>query len=280
MKKNCENKNEVGISDIISDIKNESKIIKCEDTGKKWIRNCPRCNGEIYYNNIYERNRSAKKNKQCKSCCKVGSKNGRFGKGFLISGSNHPMYKRHHSNKSKLQMSLKRKEYCLKHPEMNPSKRDDVNAKKSISLTGKNNPMWGKCGSKNPMFGKHFKHSDETIRRMRIRRINEITDKNGFCFPNFNPKSVEYFKLLEKDRGWNGCYVGKNKEYLIEGLGYFVDYYEPNLNIVVEYDEQRHYVHDQLKEKDVKRMNEIKNYLHCRFLRYNEKNKELIEYNL
>lgn len=230
---------------IITDIKKKFSESGWKIIGgvKKWIRKCPQCNGEIYYNDIYNRNRSFKENKQCKSCCKIGDKNGRFGKGFLISGIKHPMYKKHHSDKSKLQMSLKRKKYCLTHPELNPSKRADVNAKKSILLTGKNNPMWGKCGNKNPMWGKHFKHSDETKKQMRIRRINEIIDKHGFCFPNFNKKSIEYFKSLEKENGWNGIYIGKNKEYLIENLGYFVDYYEPNLNIVVEYDEHDDFNH-------------------------------------
>jgi hypothetical protein len=269
--------NESGIIETpIESKKNEWIII---GGVKKWIRNCPKCNGEIYYKNAYEKNRASKKNKQCKSCCKTGNKNGRFGKGFLMSGTNHPMYNKHHSNKSKLQMSLKRKEYCINHPEMNPSKRDDVNAKKSSLLTGKNNPMWGKCGNRNPMFGKHFNHSDETKRKMRIRRINEIVNKHGFCFPNFNKKSIEYFDILEKEKDWNGIYIGKDKEYLIEGLGYFVDYYEPSLNIVVEYDEPRHYINGELKEKDVKRMDEIKQCLGCKFLRYNEKKKELKEYN-
>ena len=45
------------------------------------------------------------------------------------------------------------------------------------------------------------------------------------------------------------------------------------------YDEPHHYnIYGQLKEKDIKRMIEIKNHLHCRFYRYNEKTKELKEH--
>lgn len=42
---------------------------------------------------------------------------------------------------------------------------------------------------------------------------------------------------------------------------------------MVEYDEKRHYkANGQLKEKDVRRMNEIINHLKCLFYRYDERN--------
>jgi hypothetical protein len=113
---------------------------------------------------------------------------------------------------------------------------------------------------------------------MRIRRVNEIIDKHGFCFPNFNKKSIEYFENLEKEREWDGYYIGKNKECFIEDLGYFLDYYEPNLNIVVEYDEPRHYVSGQLRPKDVQRMENIISHLKCQFYRYNERLNELKQF--
>jgi very-short-patch-repair endonuclease len=79
---------------------------------------------------------------------------------------------------------------------------------------------------------------------------------------------------MEKRRGWDGIYFNKNgkkEQFLIEYLGYFVDYYEPKLNVVVEYDETNHYNSDwSLKEKDIKRQKEIVKYLGCRFYRYNE----------
>ena len=90
---------------------------------------------------------------------------------------------------------------------------------------------------------------------------------------------TSYFSRLELDKKWDGIYYGKNNnQYFIKNLGYFVDYYEPNLNIVVEYDEPRHYPYGKLKEKDIRRMNEIKNHLNCSFYRYNEKIDKLILY--
>ena len=49
-------------------------------------------------------------------------------------------------------------------------------------------------------------------------------------------------------------------------------------NIVVEYDESHHYdIYGRLKDKDVKRMNDIIGQSHCRFYRYNESTKEFYE---
>ena len=59
---------------------------------------------------------------------------------------------------------------------------------------------------------------------------------------------------------------------------YFVDYYEPELNIVIEYDEKHHFKGGELKEKDVLRMEYIKKTLHCRFFRYTESNNVILEY--
>jgi len=54
-------------------------------------------------------------------------------------------------------------------------------------------------------------------------------------------------------------------------LGYFVDYYEPNLNIVIEWDENSHYnIDGNLREKDKRREEEIKSYLKCKLLRIKE----------
>ena len=96
---------------------------------------------------------------------------------------------------------------------------------------------------------------------------------------NIGLNESAYFKQLEVNTGWDGIYYGKSdKQYFINNLGYLPDYYEPNLNIVVEYDEPRHYRFNKLIEKDIIRMNRIKEHLKCRFLRYNEYTKELKEY--
>jgi hypothetical protein len=124
----------------------------------------------------------------------------------------------------------------------------------------------------------HNPNKKETSRRMRVSAKKRIENRFGICHPNFNLTACDYFDSLEKEKMWNGKYATKTGEHYIEGLGYFVDYYEPTLNVVVEYDEPKHFVGGKLKIKDVERMNEIKTNLQCKFFRYNEKNNELKEY--
>jgi very-short-patch-repair endonuclease len=77
---------------------------------------------------------------------------------------------------------------------------------------------------------------------------------------NVGKGESQYFDNLEQEYKWKGI-----RQYFIEELGYFVDYYEPTLNIVVEYDEPRHYKNGRLKSKDMKRMEEIQKYLGNKF---------------
>lgn len=122
--------------------------------------------------------------------------------------------------------------------------------------------------------------TDDTRRKMRISKINYIIKENGGICPMFNKDAIGYFSKLEEERNWNGHYATKeNGEYYLQELGYFVDYYEPKLNVVIEYDEPRHYyAGGELRPRDKKRMEEIISHLHCKFYRYNESNQQLTEY--
>jgi hypothetical protein len=170
---------------------------------------------------------------------------------------------------------------------------------KSCSKSGSNHYNFGKCLSEEhknslskslkgkiprniEMFLKaNFTRvlSKETREKMRNSRIEYLKRTNGYYYPNFNFKACEYFKLLEEQNNWDGLYATKNKEYEMFNGKYFVDYYEPTLNIVVEYDEPHHYLKNgNLRKKDIKRMGEIKEFLNCKFFRYNAMSGELKEY--
>ena len=73
---------------------------------------------------------------------------------------------------------------------------------------------------------------------------------------------------MESTLGWNGKYATKNGEQKV--IGYFVDYYEPNLNVVIEWDDQSHFLLGKLKKKDLLRENNIKKELNCSFYRIKE----------
>jgi hypothetical protein len=62
-------------------------------------------------------------------------------------------------------------------------------------------------------------------------------------------------------------------EFHIKELGYWVDGYDKENNIVYEWDEHRHFdVYGMLTPKDIQRQKEIEEHLHCKFIRIKEEN--------
>lgn len=223
---------------------------ECKNIGEIWIRKCQTCNNEITYNRRCNYLKAERNKCRCKKCRAKESNRGRIP-----------------SEEARRNMSLAQR--GRKHPEHVLQK-----------MRGENNGMYGvyRCAEKNPFYGK--KHSEEARKKMRLAMCKKIVQKNKETgqVANVNPNETKYFSELDKKMGWNGIFYGKSSEQHLLNIGYFVDYYEPTLNIVVEYDEPRHYKCGKLRDKDVERMNNIKTELGCRFLRYNEKIDLLTEY--
>ncbi len=258
------NGNGSGINETPNELKNNEWTII--GGVRKWMRICPKCEKELYHTEKWVRNKFVKLNKHCKSC----SNNNKI-RGCLLE-----------STKKKLSMCQKGRRHSLstvlKMSKSHTGRKHSDETKRKMS--GENNGMYGvhRYGKLNPFSGK--KHTEESRKKMRIVMVNKIKTRynNGFL-ANVGANESSFLENLEKARNWNGIFYGKSKtQHNIKGLGYIVDYYEPNLNIVVEYDEPRHYVGGILKDKDVKRMREIQQFLNCKFFRYNEKKNELKEY--
>jgi hypothetical protein len=122
------------------------------------------------------------------------------------------------------------------------------------------------------------KISDDTRLKMRLSRIKYI-EKVKFhgaqMIPSFNFNACQYLDKLSNEMECNFQHALNGGEYYIKSLGYWVDGYDKKKNIVVEYDEGQH---NRQKENDTRRMNEIKQYLGCRFFRYDSIGEELKEY--
>jgi hypothetical protein len=56
-------------------------------------------------------------------------------------------------------------------------------------------------------------------------------------------------------------------EYNIKELGYFLDGYDVNQNVAIEYYEPHHFKNGKLRDRDVQREKEIKNLLGCKLVR-------------
>ena len=108
-------------------------------------------------------------------------------------------------------------------------------------------------------------HTDETKRKIRVSSINYRSKLKITSYPNFNPKACEIIDEYGKNNGYNFQHAMNGGEYLIDHLGYFVDGYDVNKNVVIEVDEKYHNNKKQ-KEKDIIRQNEIQNFLRCEFI--------------
>jgi hypothetical protein len=114
-------------------------------------------------------------------------------------------------------------------------------------------------------------YSKETLEKMRISKIKYIESCIGHQIsPIYNKKACRFFNELNQKYNLSGLH-GENKgEYSI--LGYWVDYYAPSLNLVIEWNEERgHYRNNKLTKKHIKRQQEIKDYLDCYFINIRQK---------
>lgn len=134
---------------------------------------------------------------------------------------------------------------------------------------------WNKGQSYEKLMGDH--KSREYKKKIRKSTISYIERLKGICRPRYNKNSCIYFDFLSKERNWNLQHAENGGEFHIKELGYFLDAYDKEKNVVVEYDEIKHYKNKELMEKDLCRQNEIINFLKCDFYRYNEETGVLIK---
>jgi len=160
----------------------------------------------------------------------------------LIGNKNH-FYGKEHSDKSKLKMSKWHKGRTLS---------DETKLKIGIK-------------SKNRI------RSEETKRKVResiLRRIRKF-GKSG----NYNLFACKYFDKLNKENGWNLQHALNGGE--VECIGYSLDGYDKDKNIIVEYDEM-HHKKPCIQKRDEMRQNRLINHLNCQFYRYREWDNKLV----
>ena len=185
--------------------------------------------------------------------------------------------------------TFRTKEECLDHKrieghQMNYSSNRDEKIKRQCKwckrikiTTNSGNSLHEKLCEKNPNKSGHYwlnknlsKETKEKLRLIFIERL-KLTGKNRGA--NFNKKACDFIDKLNKEKNWNLQHALNGGEFTF--CGYFLDGYDAKLNIVFEYDEPKHYINGELKEKDIIRQNIIIEKLNCDFWRYNESKKLL-----
>lgn len=122
----------------------------------------------------------------------------------------------------------------------------------------------------------HTKHTESSKQKIREGVIKYLKEQKNFTGPRYNHKACEYIESLNKSGNFNFQHAENGGEFSV--CGYFVDGYDKERNIVIEYDEPRHYKdvkENILRYKDIVRQKCIISALKCKFFRYNEKLKLL-----
>ncbi len=130
-----------------------------------------------------------------------------------------------------------------------------------ISNANKGKTPWnkGKTG---------YKCSDETRRKIRLAKIREIKSKHGQVCPNYNQHACKMIEEHGALHGYTFQHAENGGEYHIKGLGYWVDGYDVEKNVVIEVDEPFHFdSNGELSERDKNRQDEITTFLNCQFIR-------------
>ncbi len=111
--------------------------------------------------------------------------------------------------------------------------------------------------------------TDATKLKCRISTLNFLEKLNGQLAPRYNPSSIPVIENIADTMGIRDLQHAENGgEYYIRGLGYWVDGYSKEKNIVIEYDEPHHFNSDgELRDADIRRQREIEKHLKCKFVR-------------
>lgn len=107
-----------------------------------------------------------------------------------------------------------------------------------------------------------------------INKIKEQLGRNGQIIPSYNINSIPILEQKAKELGITDLQHAENGgEFYIKELGYWVDGYSKEKNIVIEYDEKHHFDENgNLSKRDVIRQIEIEELLGCKFIRIKYEN--------
>lgn len=215
--------------DITKNTKKKYKKNEWKDIGRKnLIRNCPSCKKELKYSGKHSYYKANLYKSLCRSCGAKIANRKQWGEKRSLSI---PCFKcgkiRNYTTRVSARGAERRKSMCMICSKTNPTV---LSNKRKAAL-------------------KRFKNL-------------EINEKCKVL--SYNPKASNIFQEIENICKLDGYFAGKNGERVVKR--YMLDYYEPNLNIVIEYDEPYHQKSKQ-KMKDKIRQKRIIKELNCQFYR-------------
>lgn len=259
----------------MSDIVMKSNENECRDI--RLARNCPNCNNLIKYKNKYRLEYAIRDGTWCSKCWRNKRKNTKFSEwSKQCPLCNNLVY---FKTKYCLQRSIKTNAVCHSCADRGNIGRIQSYGEKecrAVRLRGqirslKSRKLYSesKRGRKNPQFGNHTSKSTEHRRKIRLGCIKTIEERlklvGKTMSPAFNPIACEIIDKYGKQNGYNFQHALNGGEYYISDLGYWVDGYDKERNIVIEFYEREH-GRTSRQEKDKKREIEIIDVLKCQFI--------------
>lgn len=112
-------------------------------------------------------------------------------------------------------------------------------------------------------------------KRLQYAKCVELGTKPKCCF---NPKACAIFDVISAKEGIKIQHAMNGGEFMVPNLGFFVDGYDAENNIVYEYDEKYHFSGGKLRQKDVERQKLIEEELKCKFIRLKDEDYKNFQY--
>jgi hypothetical protein len=233
-----------------------------EDIKTEFFKSCPSCGKRINYRKKLTLYCSHKQNSKCKKCRTLQMAEKIKGRTWSWSRD---------ESKKKCAESHKKSEVWI-------SSMNTVEYKNRQSET--------KSGKNNYMFGK--KHDELSLEKIRVATKNRMKDPNqrenlrnhrlgqlekSNTYPAYNKTACEFFNILNEKLNMTGKHALNGGELRI--CGYSVDYYDTSKNLVIEWDEEKHYKAGNLIDKDIKRQTRIMEEINCKFYRIRQKTKSV-----
>lgn len=245
----------------------------------EWFKNCPECNRILYYKSKINLELSIKNNTLCHSCnFKINGnfKNKEIHDQCVKTRLENNNYKQTDISKQKISESLKEKYDSGERKSWNKGKKWECDKLK------------GRFGDKNPNKDGFYKNwikkygkeeADEKLKefknKQRIISFNKKMKSGQGSWANYNEKACKIINEYAKKHDYNFQSALNGGEYCINELGYFLDGYDKEKNVVIEYYEKWH---NKQIEKDNIRMNRIINKLKCKFIILKETEDGIEEY--
>jgi hypothetical protein len=205
-------------------------------------RKCPDCEKILTYSSKTKLKRAIGDNSKCLSCSRRGMKFSEEHRRKLSIASSGKILSE--STRKKISIALTGKTHTEEH-------------RLNVSLSRRGDRHW--------LYGKQQSDSvKEKLRTSHKKRLDGFRERGipfrirGKIKTSYNPDACKLFDIINEELKWDGKHALNDGE--VQIAGYWVDFYEETVKLIIEYDE-KHHERPSSKDRDLKRQQTIQFYL-------------------